>query len=134
MSVREFQSLAQGYIAFLSVVVCHMNLGLSVPKAHAINILSKKAAKYTIEWTWHNLSLFCIVFKFWTYLYIFVHRDFFSVRITYLESQSGIADLTDVNILSVLLRFHISFQKEHNNYIFCLILFSRSEEDFLINK
>lgn len=41
MSDRVFEWLAQGYVPFVNVVVCHMNLDFSSPKAHAIIILSK---------------------------------------------------------------------------------------------
>lgn len=44
MSIREFKLLSQGYMTFVSVIVYHVNLGLSDPKTYAINIFSKKAA------------------------------------------------------------------------------------------
>lgn len=120
MSIREFKLLSQAYMAFVSVIVYHMNLGLSDPKTYAINIFSKKATEYSTEWIWHiTVFLYNIIFRFWSSLYIYLFTDFFSSRITYLYEnlQSRIACL-NVNILRLSIHTFLLLFKRSQAIIF----------------
>lgn len=129
MRIRELKSLAQGYIAFLSVIVCNMYLGLSGPKSHTcINILSKKL--HNISLSGCAISLFSFVYLSGEPICMYLFTDFFSSRITYLyKNLSGIADLSDVNILRLFMHiFILLFKMGKNNFIFWLILFSTQKK------